>query len=301
MPDIALRFHLDMLAMSSSVDAVLAAQGVDLEFGLEYLALVEPETIGDALRLCHAAGAPCLTLPTHLLTPSRLMRTGARPDDAPRIARALCRLGAQLRPQHLVAVMGPCGLPLDESSKASLNEHRDQYARAARLFADCALDAILLDGFTRLADAKSALMGCAQAIDVPVMAVVRIDIAQGLEQACRQAADVVARLEDCGAQVAGFSVAAAPGELAALARAARAACSIPLMAQVEVASVPSARRSRVAACDSQGPVSTPDQMVTAAAHLHAAGAQFIRAAGQATPAFAGAAAATLAGLDVRRG
>ena len=51
MPDIALRFHKDMLVLSSPVAPVLARQGFDVEHDLEFANLVEPETVRDALRL----------------------------------------------------------------------------------------------------------------------------------------------------------------------------------------------------------------------------------------------------------
>ena len=43
MPDIALRFHKDMLVLSSPVAVVLARQGFDVEHDLEFANLVEPE------------------------------------------------------------------------------------------------------------------------------------------------------------------------------------------------------------------------------------------------------------------
>ena len=50
MPDIALRFHKDMLVLSAPLAAVLARQGVDVARDLEYLNLIEPEAVRDALR-----------------------------------------------------------------------------------------------------------------------------------------------------------------------------------------------------------------------------------------------------------
>ena len=48
MPDIALRFHKDMLVLSSPVAVVLARQGFDVEHDLEFANLVEPEAVRDA-------------------------------------------------------------------------------------------------------------------------------------------------------------------------------------------------------------------------------------------------------------
>ena len=45
MPDIALRFHKDMLVLSSPVAVVLARQGFDVEHDLEFANLVEPEAV----------------------------------------------------------------------------------------------------------------------------------------------------------------------------------------------------------------------------------------------------------------
>ena len=51
MADIALRFHKDMLVLSSSVSAALERQGVDAARDLEFMNLVEPDSIQDILRL----------------------------------------------------------------------------------------------------------------------------------------------------------------------------------------------------------------------------------------------------------
>ena len=48
----------------------------------------------------------------------------------------------------------------------------------------------------------------------------------------------------------------------------------------------------------ENPYYSPDTMMPAALELRAAGVQFLRAAGQATPAYTGVLAAAVAGLDV---
>ena len=56
MPDITLRFHKDMLVLSSPVAVVLARQGFDVEHDLEFANLVEPEAVRDALAWFAAEG-----------------------------------------------------------------------------------------------------------------------------------------------------------------------------------------------------------------------------------------------------
>lgn len=67
MPDIALRFHKDMLVLSSPVAVVLARQGFDVEHDLEFANLVEPEAVRDAFRVRHEALGAC-----HLVEAQRI-------------------------------------------------------------------------------------------------------------------------------------------------------------------------------------------------------------------------------------
>lgn len=288
MPDISLRFNRDMLVVSSPVENVLAPQGVDMQRDLLYLALMEPEGLVDALRLDLLAGAQCLVVPTASLTPARLAQISAA-DQGARVARALFDLARELKPQHILAEVGPCGLPLDASSKASLNEHRAQYARAARDLEPLGIDAVFLNGFSRITELKCALMGFAQVMDTPLFASVDVDGEGNLAASGEPLEGALSAMADLGAAVGGFATAAPAERAAALARRARAAIDLPLMAQLSVGF----RDGRADAA-----YASPDAMVTAAAHLHAAGAQFVRASGEATPAYTGALVAAVTGLDV---
>ena len=166
MPDIALRFHKDMLVLSSPVAVVLARQGFDVEHDLEFANLVEPEAVRDALRLNKMAGAQCLVANTEGIAPARLAHRGME-DRAAEIVRTGLSLARELKPQHVLVEIGPCGLPLDAASKSSLNENRDQYARAARACDGQEFDAFFLNGFANPADLKCALMGVRQVSGAP--------------------------------------------------------------------------------------------------------------------------------------
>ena len=169
MPDIQLRFHKDMLVLSAPVDTTLARQGIHAARDRQYLNLMEPDVMVDALRLEEMAGAQCLVTPTEDITKARLAHV--RMDgDAAKLAHAAVQIVAELKPQHILAEIGPCGLPLDASSKASLNENRAQYADAARAFEGEPVDALFLNGFTSINDLRCALMGVKQASDKPVFA-----------------------------------------------------------------------------------------------------------------------------------
>lgn len=293
MPDIALRFNKDMLTLSTPVQNALARQGVDVDADLEYQLLMEPEAIVDALRLEAAVGAQCLVVPTEGITAARLShkRMEGKAHD---LVHAACVCANEVKPQHVIAAIGPSGLPIDPSSKASLNENRAQYADAARAFQSETFDAFLLDGFTRKEDLMCALMGLAQVGDTPVLASVVVD-SDGVTPRGDTIEDMCALMQEYGASVIGFSTSAAPAVAAKLVRRAASACNLPILVQLGVREV----NPRQFEATDQNPYYRPDEMVTAAAHLHAAGAQFIRAIGAATPSYTGAIAATTGGLDVR--
>ena len=72
MADIQMRFHRDMLVLSAPVAAALARQGVYVDRDLEFINLIEPDSVHDALRMEKAAGAPALVLATRNMTPAQL-------------------------------------------------------------------------------------------------------------------------------------------------------------------------------------------------------------------------------------
>ena len=294
MPDIALRFHRDMLVLSSPVAPVLVRQGFDVERDLEYACLVESEAVRDALRLSQMAGAQCLVACTEGIAPARLAHHGME-NRADEVARAALSAASELEPQHVFAEVGPCGLPLDPTSKASLNENRDQYARAARSFAGLAFDAIFLNGFSHPVDLKCALMGVRQVSDAPVFASVDVD-GEGRTIDGASFEDALGVMLDYEASVVGFSTIAPLDVAESLARRAAGAGGLPVLAQLAVGTCD----PRQGVATGANPYYCPDVLVEAGVRLRAAGAQFLRAAGNATPAYTGALVAASEGADVVR-
>lgn len=292
MPDLALRFHKDVLVLSTSVASALSRLGVDAARDAELTLLLEPETIEEICKLEIMAGAQCLVAPTWALTPARLAHAGmeARAVDLARQALACVR---SLNPQHVLVEVGPCGLPLDPSSKGSLNENLNQYARAARLFEAEEFDAYFLNGFASCDDLKCALMGVRKVSDAPIVASVRVEADGHL--ACgrgtwREAVEVMG---EYGASVVGFETGLSQEEACGLALQAVEACNLPILAQLRVAQ----RQPRQQGATADNPYYCADTMMAAADALRRAGVQFLRAVGDATPAYTGALVATTLGSD----
>ena len=110
MPDIQMRFDKDMLVLSAPLRSVLARQGVDVDRDLEYMLLVEPEALRDTVRMEKIAGAQCLVAATEGIAPARLAHKGME-ERGTELALAALGMLRPLKPQHLLAEIGPCGLP----------------------------------------------------------------------------------------------------------------------------------------------------------------------------------------------
>ena len=101
-------------------------------------------------------------------------------------------------------------------------------------------------------------------------------------------------MADLGAQVAGFATAAGVDCAVELAKQVVAGCDLPVLAQLVVRE----RNPKQWEPTAENPYYVPDTMEQAALRLRAAGVQFLRAVGDATPAYTGTLAAVTAGLDV---
>ncbi len=294
MPDIALRFHKDMLVLSAPVLPALERLGVDVDRDAELTLLLEPDTFEEFYKMEAIAGAQCIVAGTGALTPARL--TQARMEDrGAELVRLALRAVSAARPQHVLVEIGPCGLPLDASSKASLVENRDQYARAGRLLEGAEFDAFFLEGFEDAVDLKCALMGLRKVSDKPIVVSVNVEADGALCSDRGTLEDAFAVAGEFGASVAGFSTSAGQDEAVELTRRAAATTNLPVLVELQVG----VRDSRQQGPTPESPYYSPDMMVPAADALRAAGAQFLRAVGNATPAYTGALAATTLGLDAR--
>ena len=187
MADIELRFHKDMLVLSAPLAFALANQGVDMETEAEYMSLVEPETMRDALRLESMAGAQCLVAETDICE-ARLAHKRME-DRARELAQAAISHARANAPQHVLCEVGPCGLPLDATSAMSMKQCAAQYEDAARALVEggkeamgslaesegAGFDAIFLNGLRSAADVQCGIEGVRRAYTGPVFASVDVN------------------------------------------------------------------------------------------------------------------------------
>ena len=295
MADIELRFHHDMLVLSSPLNEHMRRQGFSEADGLELLCVTEEEAVEEALRLEMLAGAQCLVTPTAGITEARLAHQRLE-SNAKEVLEAAMSVTKRFKPQHVIAEIESTGLPIDPDSKSSLMANRDQYSQAAKLFEEEQVDAFLLNNLYSLSDLRCALMGVRRVSDRPIMASVKTD-AQGMLLGRNQSIeDAVAVMVEYEANVVGVTVKADLEDACALVRRMAAVCSLPLLVQLEV----NPETSKLPKHTHEDPYWSADTMVQALLQLRAAGAQFVRAVGKATPSYTGALATTAMGLSCIR-
>ena len=174
MADIQMRFHRDMLALTSPLSPVLRRQEFDTN-DLAQAHFIEEDTLREGYRMLCASMAPVVVTETAKFLPARLAHEGLS-DKLPELARIALSIVNDFKPQHVLVELGESGLPLDPTSKTSLLEHRAQYERAGRAFEETGtFDAFLLFGFTSITTLKCALMGLAKVSTKPIFATVRVD------------------------------------------------------------------------------------------------------------------------------
>ncbi len=314
MTDIQLRFNKDVLVIASETSAELRRLGIDTDRDSELTMLIEPEIFDDIYQLENTAGAQCFVTNTASITPARLAHMNMT-ERAPALAKAAIEMLQPVKPQHILAEIGPCGLPLDSSSKGSLVEHCDQYARAASAFDGLSFDAFFLNGFSDCTALRCALMGIRKVSDKPVFASVEVDgegvlvPAAARAQACgadrgsdgwrtdvETIEDAVSLMAEYGAQVAGFCTQAPVDAACAIVRRMEETAYLPVLVQLRVVE----RNPEQERATDENPYFEPDTMMEAAHALMKAGAQFLRAVGDATPAYTGVLVASSAGHDVEQ-
>lgn len=292
MPDIALRFNRDMLVLSTPIAYQLASQGFTNPVDQEYVALCEPELIEESYKLESVIGTPCFVTATEGITQARLAHVRFE-NQADEMARIAYETAVSFNPQHIIATIGSSGLPLDPSSASSLKQSRQQYQQAVTTLTAFPFDAILFSAFSSLVDAQCALMGARAVYDGPLMITVSPSF-EGRFADGRTLAQAVALCDEYGADVIGISSPATPTILEQQVRTMSRATAKPLMVEVVVGRVDKRQFEPTV----ENPYPTANEMAPLAWSLRAAGAQFLRATGAATPAYTGALLATVAGHDV---
>lgn len=271
--DISLRLNKEMLVLSGSIEAGLERLGVDIEHDLAIANILEPETIKTSLDSYVVAGAQCLIANSKNVLQANLAFENLD-NKISEIAKASLNIAKSCKPQHIIVELGNCQLPLDDFSKNSLNEFKNQYVNSARIFEALDLgssfDAYLLSDLKNLSQIKCALMGLKQVSDKPIIVSSQFDNAGNLNKN-ENIYDYANILAEFGATVAGIKINSEPEEAKKLIKRLRAGCDLPILVEVDVLD------------DKNSSYYSPDSMKSFACMANDCGIQFLRATGHAKP------------------
>lgn len=292
MPDIQLRFNLDMLVMSSSFNRVLSEQGFNDDAEQIYALLCEPEVFEEAFRTEAMIETPCFVAPTNLITSAHIAYSNFSNCEED-MAKNAFHAAAMHKPQHIFAEIESTGLPLDPESKTSLKQSKEQYSRAVKAVDTCAFDAVYFTHMSNAFDAQCALMGARSVYDGPVMLSYLLD-REGNLSSLHSLAEAVSLADEYGADAIGITIELPINDVISFVETMKESTDKPLIVELVVKEV----NQRQFEATEDNPYYIANTMYDAATELHRAGVQFLRAVGNATPSYTSTLSAVSAGLSV---
>ncbi|MDO4842721.1 MAG: hypothetical protein Q3982_08620 [Phoenicibacter congonensis] len=162
MADLFLRLGQDVLTVAENARSALISAGLDIDAEAAVTLNVEPEVVDAEIRNDIATGAQCIVANVFSFCPSALRKMRAL-HEAENLAK-LTMLSVENRHiQHPLIRVLPSDLPLDPTSKTSLNEHCEEYKFVANLFEKFDVDGFLLHGFESETELKCAMIGLRKA------------------------------------------------------------------------------------------------------------------------------------------
>ena len=158
MADLNLRLNRDVLTIAENARNILINSGLDVDADANLTLAIEPEVIENAIGEDLRTGAQCVVTNVINFNPSALRKMKAL-DEVETLAKKSVSMTKNKQVQHPLVRIFPSELPLDTTSKQSLNEHANEYKFVAKLFEELAVDGFLLHGFENATELKCALVG----------------------------------------------------------------------------------------------------------------------------------------------
>lgn len=292
MPDIMRRLGVEMLVLDGAMGTMLQRYGIDPGSAPELLNVHEPEMVGQIHAYYRMAGSQCSITNTFGASRPKLARHGLA-DRVTELNRAGVRIAKRYGGPHVLADIGPTGLVMEPLGTATFDEVFEAFAEQAAALAEEEPDAILLETFTDIAEARCALLAVQSVCDLPVFACATFGSNGRMELSGTDPETASVVLEAAGAAAVGVNCGVGPAEMLPIVERMVRATTLPVIAQPN-AGMP--------VLDDEGRTSfpgTPDQMEEFARAAWERGAAAIGSCCGSSPAFTGAIADAIQGRACR--
>ncbi len=278
MPDLLKRLQTEVLVVDGAMGTMLQRAGIPPEQCPEQLNATNPELILQLHSDYVLAGADCVSTNTFGGTRRKLDEYGLG-DEVVELNRAGVRVAKRSGATHVLADVGPSGLVMEPVGEARFDDVFALFAEQMAALAAEEPDAIILETFTDIAEARCALLAARSAAPgVPVVVSVTFgaDGRMPLSGTTPEAAAVI--LGACGAAVVGMNCGLGPEQMLPLVERMAVATALPLVVQ------PNAGLPRLVAGETVFP-GTAEEMGRYASRFVEAGAALVGSCCGSSPSF----------------
>jgi 5-methyltetrahydrofolate--homocysteine methyltransferase len=280
MPDIIDRLDRDVIVVDGAMGTMLHRAGMPPEQCPEQLNVTNPEMVRQIHHDYVLAGADVATSNTFGGTRLKLAEYGLG-ERVAELNRAGVRVARESGAQHVLGDVGPTGLVLEPLGRATFDEVFELFSEQVRALAEEKPDAIILETFTDIAEARCGLLAARAVTDLPVFVSLTYDAGgrTPLSGTAPETAAII--LEACGASAIGMNCGIGPEQMLPLLKRLAGATSLPVFAQ------PNAGLPTLVDGRTHFP-GTPDEMGAFAAAAVDAGATMVGSCCGSSPSFTGA-------------
>lgn len=289
MSELLERLQRGVLVSDGAMGSLLIAMGADASGHLDHLNITASDMVEGIHRQYVQAGADILI--TNTFRSSRLaLEEHGLGDQLEAINRAGVRVARAAKPAFVFASVGPSGVLIEPLGSTTFDEAYGIYREQIEALAAEGPDAILIETFGDLQDARAALLAAKEGTSIPV-AVTMTFAQDGRTNLSGTPPEVAALvLSRLGADIVGANCGLGPAELEPIVARMLVHSTVPVMCQPN-AGVPELIDGRTVYPGS------PDVSAEHAREMVAAGVRIVGSCCGSTPAYTAAIAAAVSHLE----
>jgi 5-methyltetrahydrofolate--homocysteine methyltransferase len=289
MSELLERLARGVLVSDGAMGSLLMAMGAGASGNLDHLDITAPDMVEGIHRQYVQAGADVLV--TNTFRSSRLaLEEHGLGDQLEAINRAGVRVARAAKPAFVFASVGPSGVLIEPLGPTTFDEACAIYREQIEALAAEAPDAILIETFGDLQDARAALLAAKESTSIPVAVTMTFgeDGRTNLSGTPPEVAALV--LSRLGADIVGANCGLGPAELAPIVARMVAYSTVPVMCQPN-AGVPQLVDGKTVYPGS------PEASAEHAREMVAAGVRIVGSCCGSTPAYTAGIAAAVSHLE----